>query len=50
MSEPKKCAHESCSCIVPDDKKFCSQNCEDNVGVTTISCDCKHPGCSGELS
>jgi hypothetical protein len=49
MSESKKCAHKSCSCIVSDDKKFCSQICEDNVGVTTISCDCKHPGCTGEL-
>jgi hypothetical protein len=33
--------------MVPDDKKYCSQMCEDSKGVTSIKCDCKHPGCTG---
>jgi hypothetical protein len=45
MSETKKCAHESCSCVVSEGQKFCSQICEDSVGVASIKCDCKHPGC-----
>jgi len=49
MSEPKKCAHVGCSCIVADGSKYCSQICEDSVGVTQLQCDCKHPGCSAQL-
>jgi hypothetical protein len=47
MAESKKCAHKSCSCMVPDGKKYCSQICEDGKNLTSIKCDCKHPGCSG---
>jgi hypothetical protein len=46
MSEPKKCAHASCSCIVTDGKTYCSQICEDSKDVTELSCDCDHPACS----
>ncbi len=46
MSETKKCAHASCSCLVPVAQKFCSQICEDSVGVMSIKCDCKHPACA----
>ena len=49
MADPKKCAHETCSCIVPEGGKYCSQICEDSTGVTGLGCDCKHPACSGEL-
>jgi hypothetical protein len=49
MAESKKCAHAACSCIVPDGKKYCSEICEDSTSVTELSCDCKHPGCKGEL-
>jgi len=49
MSDMKQCAHKSCSCNVSEDKKFCSQLCEDSVGVDSIGCDCKHPECSGTL-
>jgi len=45
MSEPKKCAHSTCSCICTDGKKYCSQICEDSQGVTELKCDCKHPEC-----
>lgn len=46
-SDVKKCAQELCSCTVGDDSKYCSQMCEDNVGVTTLACDCPHTGCTG---
>ena len=45
-SDAKKCGHELCSCMVTG-KKYCSQSCEDNVGVTTLACDCSHTGCTG---
>jgi hypothetical protein len=44
--EQKKCAHPPCGCIVGDDKKYCSQRCEDAKDGIEISCDCGHPGCS----
>ena len=44
--EMKKCANDLCSCQVSD-KKYCSQSCEDSAGVTTLACDCPHPGCTG---
>jgi hypothetical protein len=47
MSESKKCAHAACSCMVSDGKKYCSQMCEDSKGMTTLKCNCKHEGCSG---
>lgn len=45
MSEKKKCAHEACTCIPPDGKKFCSQVCEDSKKVTHLTCQCGHAGC-----
>jgi hypothetical protein len=45
MSDPKKCAHVPCSCMVSDGKKYCSQMCEDSKGVASIKCDCHHPEC-----
>jgi hypothetical protein len=47
MSETKKCAHASCSCMVTDGKKYCSEICEDSKDLTELACDCKHPGCTG---
>jgi hypothetical protein len=44
--EQKKCAHPACRCTVEEDKKYCSQRCEDAGGEVEISCDCAHPGCS----
>ena len=49
-NEAKHCARTGCTCLVGDDKKYCSQICEDQVGSASISCDCKHPACSGELA
>ncbi len=44
-SEPKKCGHASCTCMVADGKKYCCQMCEDSKKVTDLKCDCKHPAC-----
>jgi hypothetical protein len=47
MAEAKKCAHEGCSCMAAEGSKYCSEYCQDSKGFTTLSCDCKHPGCTG---
>ncbi len=49
MSEAKKCAHEGCSCVCTDGKKFCSQVCQDSSGRIELSCNCPHPECTGKL-
>jgi hypothetical protein len=50
-NEPKKCAHEGCTCVCTDGKKYCSSSCEQQTKAHTISlgCDCPHPGCKGHL-
>ncbi len=48
MAETKKCAHPACNCQAPEDKKYCSQYCEDAGGTMEISCNCGHRGCSLE--
>jgi hypothetical protein len=32
--------------MVADDKKYCSQRCEDARDEVEISCDCGHTGCA----
>jgi len=46
--QSKKCAHELCSCIVPDGQKYCSTLCEDSKGTTSLQCDCGHPSCDAQ--
>jgi hypothetical protein len=45
---PKKCAHETCQCLARDGQKYCSTFCEDAKNVTSLQCDCGHPGCSSQ--
>ncbi len=47
MSE-KKCAHDSCTCLVASGAKYCSTACEDAKDMTTLACDCGHAGCAAE--
>ena len=47
-NEPKKCAHENCTCTVTDGK-YCSQYCEDAHKTTSLACDCPHTGCGGHV-
>lgn len=51
MANPTKdkCAHPSCSCAATGDSKYCSPHCETMKDTTEISCECGHPGCSGDL-
>ncbi len=49
MTEPKKCAHSACSCIVPSGEKYCSARCESAADTIEIACTCGHPGCQGEV-
>lgn len=51
MSEPKKCAHDLCSCTCTDGKKYCSETCETSAltGTATLACDCPHASCKGHL-
>ena len=47
MADTKKCAHEICKCVVNEDDKYCSPQCE-NAGeqdIVAIECECRHPGC-----
>jgi hypothetical protein len=48
MAEDNKCAHEGCICQKMQDSDYCSAFCEnaEASGVTTIQCECGHPGCS----
>ena len=48
MADPKKCAHATCTCMARPDSDFCSEFCEDSKDLTTLDCDCGHPGCSGQ--
>ncbi len=47
-NESKKCAHELCTCVVPDGQKYCSTFCEDSKGTTSLQCDCGHGGCNAQ--
>lgn len=49
--ENKKCAHKGCSCAATGDSSYCSAACETAAGadVTSIACECGHPGCAGEV-
>lgn len=42
-----KCKHLACSCVVEEDKKYCSEYCEDaaKAGVMEIACGCEHAAC-----
>lgn len=43
-----KCAHETCNCQVQANGpygKYCSEQCKDAKGMTTLHCNCPHPSC-----
>ena len=43
--DPKKCAHEPCTCQPREGSKYCSESCEQSSGTIHIKCNCGHPGC-----
>jgi hypothetical protein len=46
------CAHRGCSCPVAGNEKYCSARCEtyENDDITTITCECGHGGCAGDVN
>jgi len=44
----EKCAHPMCRCIPAKGEKFCSTYCEEAKDLTTLECECNHPGCAAE--
>ncbi|HEX8290350.1 MAG TPA: hypothetical protein VF570_01265 [Pyrinomonadaceae bacterium] len=45
-TDEKKCAHQTCTCMVEGARRFCSDYCEDaNDSDPTSVCTCDHPGC-----
>jgi len=45
-ADEKKCAHQTCTCMVTGGRRFCSDYCEDaNDSDPTSECTCGHPGC-----
>lgn len=44
----EKCAHPMCTCVPAKGQKFCSTYCEEAKDVTTLECECNHPGCAAE--
>lgn len=47
MENENRCAHDACSCKVANDRKYCSDHCENAAGqdIVEIKCDCRHPNC-----
>ena len=48
MTDPKKCAHPACKCLVQKDSPngdYCSEHCKEVAGMSELRCDCKHPTC-----
>jgi hypothetical protein len=48
MSHANTCAHEPCSCPVPEGDKYCSNYCRESVKVAELTCSCGHRGCTKE--
>ena len=45
-TDEKQCAHQPCTCKVEGERRFCSDDCEDeNDSDPTSVCTCAHPGC-----
>ena len=49
-STPKKCANAVCSCLAPENEKYCSAYCEGVGDKVEIACKCDHPECRGDVS
>jgi hypothetical protein len=48
MSDPNKCAHPACSCIVSKTStygKYCSEHCKEAADTTELRCECQHLPC-----
>ena len=48
MTDPNKCAHPACRCLVAKDGahgKYCSEHCKEAADATELRCDCQHVSC-----
>jgi hypothetical protein len=42
----RQCAHQTCTCMVEEPRRFCRDECEDmNDSDPTSVCTCDHAGC-----
>lgn len=46
-TDTNKCAHPSCTCVVPSGTKYCSAQCAAMEEIPDIECHCNHPMCEG---
>jgi hypothetical protein len=49
MTSQKKCANAACTCVPPNNAKYCSPHCEGIGTRMEIACGCGHPDCGGNL-
>jgi hypothetical protein len=48
MTDPTKCAHPACQCVVSKSRpygKYCSDHCTESADTTELRCDCQHLPC-----
>jgi len=48
MTEPNKCAHPACTCVVSasgEYGEYCSEHCKEASGQTELRCGCQHLPC-----
>ncbi len=50
MTNPDKCAHPACKCVVSKAKdgpygKYCSEHCKEAADEIELRCGCQHPSC-----
>ena len=44
----RKCAHQTCTCMVEEPRRYCCDDCERMADTDPTSpCTCDHPGCKG---
>jgi hypothetical protein len=49
MSNPRKCANLTCTCLAPEKKKYCSDHCEGLGNRMEIICLCSHEECGATV-
>ena len=48
MTDPQKCAHPACACMVTKGSpygKYCSEHCKEKGQTIELRCDCQHLQC-----
>src|ERR1700677_2221452 len=50
MTETKKCDNPACSCVPPDNEKYCSAHCEAMGSTIEVVCLCGDGHCGGNAA